>query len=46
LKREYPKPDILSQIAEGLSVEVHELFKANPEQKPKSIVVSDVIERN
>jgi transcriptional regulator with XRE-family HTH domain len=25
----YPKPDILSQIAEGLGVEVYELFKTN-----------------
>jgi transcriptional regulator with XRE-family HTH domain len=25
----YPKPDILSQIAEGLNVEVYELFKTN-----------------
>ena len=37
----YPKPDILSQIAEGLGVEVHELFKSNSVQKPKPIVVSD-----
>jgi len=37
----YPKPDILSQIAEGLGVEVYELFKTNSDQKPKPIIVSD-----
>ena len=37
----YPKPDILSQIAEGLSVEVYELFKTNSDRKPAPIVVSD-----
>ena len=27
--KKYPKPDILAQIAEGLEVEVFELFKGN-----------------
>ena len=33
----FPKPDILSQIAEGLEVEVYELFKTNhvPSVAPK-----------
>jgi len=37
----YPKPDILSQIAEGLGVQAYELFKPNFEAKPAPIVVSD-----
>ena len=37
----YPKPDILSQIAEGLCVEVHELFKTNFVPKPSLIFVND-----
>lgn len=37
----YPKPDILSQIAEGLGVEVYELFKTNLEPKLVPLVVSD-----
>jgi transcriptional regulator with XRE-family HTH domain len=37
----YPKPDILSQIAEGLNVEVYELFKTNLEPKPAIIIVND-----
>ena len=37
----YPKPDILFQISEGLSVEVYELFKTNLEPKPAVIVLSD-----
>ena len=37
----YPKPDILSQIAEGLCVEPYELFKSSLESKPAPIVVSD-----
>ena len=37
----YPKPDVLSQIAEGLEVEVYELFKINSETKPAPIVMSD-----
>ena len=36
----YPKPDILSQIAEGLGVEVYELFKTNPDSKPKPIIAN------
>jgi len=33
----FPKPEILSQIAEGLEVEVYELFKSNhiPNNAPK-----------
>jgi transcriptional regulator with XRE-family HTH domain len=37
----YPKPDILSQIAESLGVEAYELFKTNFEPKPTILVVSD-----
>jgi len=37
----YPKPDILSQIAEGLGVEVFELFKPVIKHKPVPIVMSD-----
>jgi len=37
----YPKPDILSQIAEGLNVEVFELFKTDFKPKPAVIVVSE-----
>jgi len=37
----YPKPDKLSQIAEGLSVEVYELFKTDLEHKPAIIVMSE-----
>jgi transcriptional regulator with XRE-family HTH domain len=37
----YPKPDILSKIAESLGIEVYELFKANFEPKHSIIVVSD-----
>jgi len=37
----YPKPDILSQIAESLGVAVYELFKTNLESKPAPLVVSD-----
>jgi len=37
----YPKPDILSQIADGLGIEVFELFKKNIEAKPTLIVVSE-----
>jgi transcriptional regulator with XRE-family HTH domain len=35
----YPKPDILSQIAEGLSIEVYELFKVNFEPTSLPIVM-------
>jgi len=35
----YPKPAVLSQIAEGLGVEVHELFKANSKPSIAPIVV-------
>ena len=37
----YPKPDIVSQIAEGLDVEIHELFKMNFDLKSVPIVVTD-----
>ena len=37
----YPKPDVLSLIAEGLGVEVYELFKPNTETKPAPIVVNE-----
>jgi len=37
----YPKADILSQIADGLSVEVFELFKTNCEAKTLSIIVNN-----
>ena len=35
----YPKPDILSQIAESLGVEVHELFKINSSPNLAPIIV-------
>ena len=35
----FPKPDILSQIAEGLRVEVYELFKTNPAPNLAPIIV-------
>jgi transcriptional regulator with XRE-family HTH domain len=35
----YPKPDILSQIAEGLGVEVYELFKTNHVPNAVPVVV-------
>jgi transcriptional regulator with XRE-family HTH domain len=34
--KKYPKPAILSQIAEGLEVEVYELFKSN--HIPRAVV--------
>ena len=37
----YPKPDILSQIAAGLGIEVYELFKPNFEPNPTPVIVSD-----
>jgi len=37
----YPKPDILSQIAEGLDAEIHELFKTDLKPKPSAITVND-----
>jgi len=37
----YPKPEILSQLAESLGVEVYELFKSNCEPKPVSVKVKD-----
>ena len=37
----YPKADVLSQIAEGLRVEVFELFKTKMEAKPLPIVVNN-----
>ena len=37
----YPKPDIISQIAEGLCVEVHELFKMNFDLKFVPAVATD-----
>jgi len=37
----YPKPEILSQIAEGLNVEVFELFKINFEPNSSYIIVSE-----
>ena len=35
----YPKPEILSQIAEGLGVEVYELFKINSAPNLAPIIV-------
>ena len=35
----YPKPAVLSQIAEGLGVEVYELFKSNSQPNIAPIVV-------
>jgi len=35
----YPKPAVLSQIAESLGVEVHELFKSNSKPNIAPIVV-------
>jgi transcriptional regulator with XRE-family HTH domain len=35
----FPKPDILSQLAEGLEVELYELFKTD--YVPKSVPVSE-----
>ena len=35
----YPKPAVLSQIAEGLGVEVHELFKEKSKPNVMPIVV-------
>ena len=35
----YPKPDILSQIAESLGVEVYKLFKTDPAPNLAPIVV-------
>jgi transcriptional regulator with XRE-family HTH domain len=35
----YPKPAVLSQIAEGLKVEVYELFKTNSEPRIAPIIV-------
>ena len=35
----YPKPAVLSQIAEGLGVEVYELFKTNSKPNIAPIVV-------
>jgi len=35
----YPKPAVLSQIAESLRVEVHELFKSNSKPNITPIVV-------
>jgi len=37
----YPKPAILSQIADALNVEVYELFKTNLETNDVPIVVSN-----
>ena len=37
----YPKPDILSQIADGLCVDAYELFKPKLEVKPVPIAVND-----
>ena len=37
----FPKPDILSQIAEGLGVEVYVLFKTDFEPKPAPALVRD-----
>ena len=37
----YPKPNVLSLIAEGLGVEVYELFKTTFETKPMPIIMSD-----
>jgi len=37
----YPKPDILSQIADGLNVEAYELFKPNFDVKPVPIIVNN-----
>lgn len=34
----YPKPDIISQIAEGLGIEVYELFKTNCDLKFAPII--------
>jgi len=35
----YPKPAVLSQIAESLGVEVHELFKSNSKPNIAPIIV-------
>ena len=37
----YPKPEIISQIAEGLGIEVYELFKMNCDLKSVPIIVND-----
>ncbi|MDR0463926.1 MAG: helix-turn-helix domain-containing protein [Treponema sp.] len=36
----YPKPDILSQISEGLNVDTYLLFKSSIDQKPAPIKAS------
>jgi transcriptional regulator with XRE-family HTH domain len=45
----YPKPAVLSQIAEGLGVEVYELFKINSQPNIAPIIVhndnKDMLER-
>jgi transcriptional regulator with XRE-family HTH domain len=37
----FPKPDILSQLAEGLDVEIYELFKADHAPKATSVVTTE-----
>ena len=37
----FPKPDIISQIADSLGVEVYELFRTDQQPKPAPVVVSD-----
>ena len=39
--KKFPKPAILSQLAESLDVEVFELFKPNSPQKPAPITKND-----
>ena len=39
--KKYPKPAILGQLAEGLEVEIYELFKTDHVPKPASIVSAE-----
>ena len=37
----YPKPEVLSQIAEGLEIDAYDLFKPHFEPKPASGLAND-----